>query len=148
MSKSPQSSIVRYSKQGYIGIITTTYYCYWNIREILKIMTRYKSRVKHVKVFWISLQEMDLTPSEVLLLYLIEGLSQKKGMCYASKETLAVHLNVTKATIYSLLNSLENKALIHRYSEKLSGMTTTIIKPSQKWLSHMEELRDGGLLEK
>lgn len=108
-------------------------------------MTRYKSRVKHVKIFWISIAEMDLTPSEVLLLYLIEGLSQKKGICYASKETLAKHLNVTKATVYKLLKSLEAKGLITRSPEKLSGMTTTIIKPSQKWTNHMRELREGAL---
>jgi len=88
-----------------------------------------------VKFYWLALTEFNLSPAQGLLMYLVHGLSRRKGWCFASKAVLAKFLNVSKPTIYSLLKELEGPPLqlIERKNEHLGGMNSTLIRPTQRW---------------
>ncbi len=92
------------------------------------------SKSKYCQFWWNSLTELDLSPTEALLIHLIDGLSKKRGFCYMSKSNLAGYLGVGVSTIYATLNKLERKGLIIRESEYDStGMKSTKIYTTKKW---------------
>lgn len=84
-------------------------------------MEHYQIKNSYTTMYLGLLHKYDLTPAEELLLCIIYGLSKKEGWCYASKETLAMMLNVSTPTIYNLIRKLRRKGLIIKLGISQTG---------------------------
>ncbi len=98
-----------------------------------------KIKHKFIRVHWVSLKTFNLTPTEVLLLNLVQGLSNNKHKaCYASKKALGIELNVATSTIYNTIDSLQRKGLLR--SKRIS-MKEAHLQTTSKWQSHLNQVR-------
>ena len=105
-------------------------------------MTEIIFKNTYVKIWWRVVKEFNLSPTETLLMVLIDGLSRKTGWCYASKSRLAQTINVSDQTVYSALNKLHSKELLE-YGGKYISYKTSLIKPTEKWSNLIEEIKSG-----
>ena len=95
---------------------------------------------KYSYLWWYAIKEFDLSPTEVLLITLIDGLSKQKKWCWASKSSLAKTLNVSNQTIYNIMNRLFKKGLLEQ-GERLESYSTKLLKPRRKWSKLIKKLR-------
>ena len=84
------------------------------------------------KIWWGVIQKFDLSPTETLLMFLVDGLSRQKGWCWASKSNLAKTLNISNQTIYSTISKLLSKNLLE-HGEKSDYHKTALIGPTKEW---------------
>jgi hypothetical protein len=68
----------------------------------------------YARFYWGVMEEFDLSPTEALLMTLVENLSKKGRPCFASKKKLATTLNVSEPTIYNCINRLMEKRLLEK----------------------------------
>ena|SRR3989344_405240 len=113
------------------------------------------------RLWWITISTFGLTPTEALLMFLVDSLSKNRGWCYASKKTLADLLNVTEPTIYNAQKKLIDKGLLLKSIEpdgdtvswkpanqliawaQSHGRKITYLTPSEKWKSLISSLSGG-----
>lgn len=98
-------------------------------------------------IYWKVIAEYELKPNHVMLMVLIEALSNKKGACYAGKKYLADTLHLSVPTIYKHMRYLKEVGLLEFVGR--SEMGTTLVCPSNEWsvsvaeahgeLAHKEE---------
>jgi len=98
---------------------------------------------RYYKLWWGAIHQFNLSPTEALLLGLIDGLSRRIGWCYASKKSLAKTLNVSMQTIYNTMKKLSEKGLLVQSYKKLENYNTTLLTPTQKWIDFIEALEFG-----
>jgi len=95
---------------------------------------------KYTTFYFSILTEFALTANEALLMVLIDGLSKQKGRaCYASKDNLAIIINVTPPTVYKAIDTLEERGLIIKKGLH-PKYGTGLIGVSDKWLNFIEEI--------
>lgn len=63
----------------------------------------------------------NLTISEATVLSFIDGLSIKKGYCFASNDSICMALNLNDRTLYRILKNLEKKKYIKRVTKSLGN---------------------------
>jgi len=95
---------------------------------------------RFVYFYWSILKYFGLNPSEGLLALLIYGLSRKEGYCHASKKYLSNMMNVSEATIFSLINRLVRNGLIIK--DGFSEYKTSCYKPSEKFSEYIKILKE------
>ena len=79
----------------------------------------------------VRLQKMeDLTSSQRFLLLVLSSFSNKHGECYPSQKTLAVLTGLTRRTINSGINSLQEKGYItsHKRKSEEGDLTTNLYR--------------------
>jgi len=89
-------------------------------------------------VYWDVLQEFDLTPSEGMLMFLVDSLSVKEGYCYASKSYLAEVMNVSIPTVYALIKRLISKGLLEK--RRPIGHKVSLLTPTELWKLSIDEI--------
>ena len=63
----------------------------------------------------------NLTIPETVVLSYIEGLSRKKGFCFASNKSICGALKIHDRTLYRVLNKLEDKEYIKRVTKSVGN---------------------------
>ena len=63
----------------------------------------------------------NLTIPETVVLSYIEGLSRKKGFCFASNKSICGALKINDRTLYRVLNKLEDKEYIKRVTKSVGN---------------------------
>ena len=63
----------------------------------------------------------NLTIPETVVLSYIEGLSRKKGFCFASNKSICGALKINDRTLYRVLNKLEDKEYIKRVTKSVGS---------------------------
>lgn len=98
-----------------------------------------KAGKTYITVYWITLERFNLKSAEACLLFLIKGLSRNKD-CYASKNFLAKRLNISEATIYSLIRKLIKKGLLEKHG--FSEYGTMHLATTEKFNEHLKLLKE------
>ncbi len=98
---------------------------------------------RYIYFYWSILKYFNLSPAEGLLILLIYSLSFKEGYCYASKKYLSNMMNVSEATIFSLINKLIKRLLLIK--DGYSGNKTSCYNPTEKFLEYMKILKEVNL---
>ncbi len=63
----------------------------------------------------------NLTMPESIVLSYIEGLTRKKGYCYASNKSICSALKMNDRTLYRVLTKLEDKEYIKRVTKSVGN---------------------------
>lgn len=85
----------------------------------------------YARFYWGVLSEFKLSATEALLITLVEFLSRKYGVCFASKATIANILNVSDATIYNSIRSLISRGLLRKVN--IENMEVVGLCVSELW---------------
>jgi DNA-binding MarR family transcriptional regulator len=98
---------------------------------------------KYIRVWWDTLIDYNLKPTDLLLAYLINRYCDNKNKsCYASKEAMAKTLNVSRDAIYDSLKKLEHRGIIIRYRGSVNNRRTAPIMMSDEWDDYYEKIRN------
>jgi hypothetical protein len=101
-----------------------------NYRSNYDLFTATKTYVGSVDILY----DKNLTVYAKMLFQVIIGLSFKLGFCYATNESLALRLNLSKSTIIKYLKELDKERIIIRVQHK------TIYGRRRKIFVNFEEL--------
>ncbi|MEK7070872.1 MAG: helix-turn-helix domain-containing protein [Patescibacteria group bacterium] len=101
----------------------------------------YRQRTTYAKIWWAVIGYFGLTPTQALLMILIDYLSKKKGFCFSGKELMARVLNVSRATIHKDIKILIAKKLL-RYSW-VAGYKAKATQPTDQWKKFIKDLEVG-----